>query len=649
MCGICGIYTLSHDFLIFSDFNIFPEMLEKIRHRGPDGWGIGIYSHKNYYIQKGKTEKEFLPDFGNKEPFKLLFGHRRLSIIDLSEEGINPLSNEDDSLWIIFNGEIYNYLELKKELLGKHTFKTKTDTEVILHAFEEWGIDCFSKFNGMWSIALFDQKNNKLILSRDRFGKKPLYYWENNNKIIFSSEIKSIIVHPEVEIKYNEQSIFDYLYSGYGFTDICEETFFENINQVKPGTLIIYQNGKRKETCYWDLTKIKEQKIKEVDIIPIFREIFIDSIRLRLRSDVPVGITLSGGLDSSSILAGLKIIKKDDIKKLYSFSSWYEGKNSDEREHITTMINWSGINSYTISPCAEDMIKEINTLIYHQDEPFSGTSIFASWSIMKKIKSHNIPVIITGQGGDEILAGYDKYYAPFFALLLNKFQFIRLIQEIFYAYSMKRVSIPKDIKNMFYNFLTFHLSDSLKKLLRSPKNLPEYLNFEWANKFQIRNIFQRVFSDILNNSLYLSTVTSPLPSLLRFDDRNSMAFSIETRAPFLDYRIVEFLYSISGNLKIKKGYSKYLLRRLFDGFLPKSITWRQDKLGFPTPLKEWLKNELKDYVRDIFSSQSFKSRQFFNSNIIMKMLDDHISGKINTEFTLWTFLNLELWLRQFFK
>jgi asparagine synthase (glutamine-hydrolysing) len=377
------------------------------------------------------------------------------------------------------------------------------------------------------------------------------------------------------------------------------------------------------------------------------RNLLIDSIKLRLRSDVPVGVSLSGGLDSSSVVGGLRILLDENLRNLHSFAVGYDYQGYDERFYIFKMLNWSNLQPHFISPPGKDLITIAEKIVYHQDEPYAGTSIYASWKLMEKTRQTGVPVILVGQGGDEFLAGYNKYLGPYVATLLQKMDF-SFLDEILKLSWVRKQGILKLLKSGLYYLLSSYLPTNVKTYLNQYRKRkdPFYLNKSWADRFPPFPVYKKKFHDILNNILYLSVVSSPLPSLLHIDDRNSMAFGVETRAPFLDYRIAEFLFKIGGEKKIKKGYTKYPLRRAFKDILPHDIIMRKDKLGYPTPLSYWLRDDLRAWAEKILTSKSFKKRPYFNFEGVKTIWKQHLSGTDNS-FVLWSFINLELWFRKF--
>jgi len=623
MCGIAGIVNLDRGRV---DDGILKDMAYVQSHRGPDD--MGIYSNENVGL-----------------------AHRRLSIIDLSGDAHQPMVNENSGAVIVHNGEIYNYRELRRELesLG-HRFKSKSDTEVILRAYEEWDKGCLDHFNGMWSFAIFDIKKMIMFCARDRFGVKPFYYYLDARKFIFSSEIKAILRHPGVRREQDDQSIFNYLASGYGYMDISNHTFFNGIKQLKPGHYIKLSIREKalSQTKYWDINPNKKSYFKnEDDIYTKFHDLFEDSVRLRLRSDVPIGVSLSGGLDSSSIACvAAKLLGSS---RLETFSSCFDDIAYDERRFISTVIEKTGANSNLVFTRPERLFDDMKDILWHQDEPYSTLSIFPQWYIMKLAKERGVKVMLTGQGGDETLAGYHKYYLYLFADLIYSMRFKKAFNEI---KIYKRTQ--NNSRSVFFPITRIMLSYSIPKILKdffrpaADKSILSCLNKDFLSEKSASVFTEKKFDRILNNDLYNALKISPLPSLLHIDDRSSMAHSVESRAPFLDFRLVEFVFSLDPEYKIHKGLTKYVLRRSLDKLLPNKVKMRRDKMGFATPLEKWLRTNLRDKVYDIFSSREFSARPYFDQKNVLKKFNNFADGKEpGGYYAIWSWVNLELWFRRF--
>ncbi|MCQ9207441.1 MAG: asparagine synthase (glutamine-hydrolyzing) [Omnitrophica bacterium] len=622
MCGIAGIID-------FKNKNVEKKTVENMvsiqHHRGPDGRG--------FYFGEG-----------------IGLGHARLAIIDLSARAHQPMPNEDKTKWIIYNGEVYNYPELREELRrAGHTFRSVGDTEVILHAFEEWGEKALTRFNGMWAFAIWDTKKRELFASRDRFGQKPFYYHLGNDGFTFASEIKALLQKPSIEKSPNDQAIYDYIISGYGYMDISDHTFFKNIRQLKPAHYIRVSAKTKSITQkkYWDLNNFSPKHEKsESSYIEGFRELFTDAVRLRLRSDVELGISLSGGLDSSSVAYTASLLCKDD--RISSFSSCFEEKDSDERRYINDTLKVTNLKPHFIFPDPAKIFSDIDSILWHQEEPYSTLSVFPQWHIMKHAKSNGVKVLLTGQAGDEALAGYHKYYFYFFADLFRTLKLGKAFREIKIYKEIKGKGAP-----VFKDVLKILLSHFLPEAVKRPgrkffgNKMPGYVNRHFREECKTPGRPSRKFSSILDNDLYNALKISPLPSLLHIDDRSSMAHSVETRSPFLDYRLIEYAFTLPLEYKIRSGETKFILRKIMSGCIPESVRTRQDKMGFPTPLKSWLKGPMRREITDIFNSKEFNKRPYLDSKSVRDEFKFFCEKGKPSELTIWSWLNLELWLRKY--
>jgi asparagine synthase (glutamine-hydrolysing) len=638
MCGIFAILNPGNDQV---DHRTLEAMSSSIEHRGPDDCGFTFFElrgQKRTLVLKTTIQEE------NPSLLEgvLAFGHRRLSIIDLTDAGHQPMCNETGQIWLIYNGEIYNYMELSQELIGKgHVFKSKTDTEVILHAYEEWGINCLNRFNGMWAFALWDRQRQRLFCSRDRFGIKPLYYFFNGQKFVMASEIKALLQDFTVEKVPNHSRIYDYLEDGY--LDHTEETCFKNIYQLKGSHYLTLelrdtQIPRLDIQRYWD---IERREVDEGGPFHVrFFQLFEDSIRIHMRSDVPVGTCLSGGLDSSSIV----ILAKRFLgsKSHQTFSSCFEDKRYDEREFIDAVSKSAGTEPHFVFPKAKDLFQEIETLIWHQDEPFGSTSIYAQWNVFKLTKFNRVKVVLDGQGGDELLAGYHPYFGAYLGELLGTFRLQQFFQEIQRIKDLHRYSYFWLIQYLVRSMVSLQTVKTLKTLTRRKA--------KWLKRngtFEEPLVFPKKFRNLLFDSLYQSLMHLTLPSYLHYEDRNSMAHSIEARVPFLDYRIVEFVFSLPMDQLLRGGTTKAILREAMKGLLPETVRTRMDKMGYVTPEDIWFRGPLRKEIEDILDSKSFAERGYFDVVETKKTFAEHCAGRVDLGSTIWRWVNLELWFRTF--
>jgi asparagine synthase (glutamine-hydrolysing) len=586
-------------------------MMQKMKHRGPNDEGI------------------FLD--GN-----IGFGFLRLSILDLSLLGHQPMFDESKKFMIIHNGEVYNYLELRNELEKKgYKFKSNTDTEVILYSFIEWGENCLNKFNGMWAFAIYNLENKNVFISRDRFGVKPLYYVHNDKFFAFSSEIKPLLSILENKPKPNEQLIFDFLV--FNRSDYSEETFFEPIKKLQHGHCININKNNYKIKKWYDLNESVLntngfQKPEE------FRDLLNNSILLRLRSDVPVGVNLSGGLDSSSIMSLLIKNSNQDIK---SFSAIY-GKNvfGDESKYIYEFKD-TVHNMFFIKPNAETLANDYETFIYANEEPIPDTSPYAQFKVMELAKE-NVVVLLNGQGADEQLGGYKYFFGSYFKELLYRFELINLFKEI-----KNYIIIHKDkigIESFVFSFLDDYVKYKIA-ILRNRTPLNGYFKKRFIKNSYIAD---KIFNVKSLNEALLNHFEYKLEHLLKWEDRNSMWFSLETRLPFLDYRLVEKTLASNAELKIKNGMTKVILRDAMKDIMPENIRNRVDKVGFATPLNDWLREPIwQKIIYDVFKSKEFKERNIVNTEAATELYRDHLLNKVNAAKEIWKVFHLELWFRKF--
>ena len=650
MCGITGAYSFKGSI----NPDCIKRMTDSLRHRGPDDEGfLAVDSTSGKVVSltgiDSKTYGPRIEDFNGSA--NLFLGHRRLSIIDLSPAGHQPMCNEDESLWIVYNGEIYNYLEMRKELMSlEHRFKSQTDTEVILHAYEEWGADCLNHFNGMWAFAIWDLKKKSLFCSRDRAGVKPFYYIFNGAQFYFASEIKALLQSDNFSIEPNEQIMADYLLSG--LLDHTHETFFKNIHQLRPGEYLLVESNKVTIKSYWDI-EIKEIHYpRKEDYAERFYELLADSIRLRLRTDVPIGTCLSGGLDSSSIvcLANKLMFEGNHIdprlvgERQKTFSSCFENPIYDERRFIELVIQHTKAEKNYVFPSADAFFEEMPRLLWHQEEPFGSTSIYSQWNVMRLAKERGVTVLLDGQGGDELLAGYLPSFFALFKQTMRQVALVSLIKEIrgFLKYQGRMIDqfVPRVMAAL--------VPDVFKPLFQhlNPGGLG-WIEESFKKKYYRSVTKPNRFENELNNYLYHIFRSAVLPGLLHYEDRNSMAYSIETRLPFLDYRLVELVFGLPMEFKIREGVTKIVLRKAMEGVLPEEVRNRMDKMGFVTPEADWFKTTLRDHIREIFNSKSFSERGLFNIANVHKAFQDHCNGKADNHSMIWRCVNLELWLRMF--
>jgi|WetSurMetagenome_2_1015567.scaffolds.fasta_scaffold42931_2 asparagine synthase (glutamine-hydrolysing) len=617
MCGICGIIKFNN---LAPQAEKLQKMMEVMKHRGPDDEG-----------------KYFNTNVG--------LGFVRLSIIDLSPLGHQPMfsheitkngkASDSGRYVIIYNGEVYNYIELREELRSiGYEFKSNTDTEVVLNSYIEWGEKCLDKFNGMWAFAIYDKELRELFCARDRFGIKPFYYYKDNEQFIFASEIPPILSVLEKQPTANNHAIFDFLV--FNRTDQTEQTFFNEVKKLQHGHTLRIQKSQIKIQKWYNLRK-RVSKATGFKSSKEYRELLSDAIKLRLRSDVPVGVCLSGGLDSSSIVSVL--LKDCNKKDLNTFSAVYEkGQIGDESDFINTYSSQLSNMFYT-TPSAESLYNDLMMFVKAQGEPIPSTSPYAQFKVMKLAKD-NVVVTLDGQGADEALAGYDYFFGFYFKDLLKKLRWIKLFSEMLYYFKIQKSVFG--IKTFIYFLLPKNIRT---KLRQSEKG---YLT-SYMKKYNSHSVIaDELYGSFSLQDSRLNHFEYKLEHLLKWEDRNSMHFSLEARVPFLDYRLVEETLATTGDNFIYQGMTKNILRSAMVNTLPEKIRTRIDKIGFQTPQDEWFRTEkFKKFIFDLLNSDSFKERNLIDVKKAKLLYNKHLNKKINISNEIWKWVHLELWFRNF--
>lgn len=605
MCGIFGII----DFNRSIDHSKLQEISKVLRHRGPDdeGYLLASSDRKSCQSYKGDISPQslVLPHIssaqGNDEIALL---HRRLSIIDLSDSGHQPMSYAD-RYWITLNGEIYNYLEIKEELLKKgYSFRSTSDTEVVLAAYIEWGEDCVQRFNGMWAFAIWDSKENSFFLSRDRFGVKPLYYFYTRSIFIFCSEIKGIRHYLNDSLSLDVKQVLRFLDRGEFMEGESDGSLFEGIRQLMPGHNLILGNNNLKIYKYYDL-KITPNRNKLSDNIEILRNLFGESIKYRLRSDVEVGACLSGGFDSSSIVSYATSLTG---KLFNTFSATWPGESIDESFYIDNVNQKWNCVAHAFNPDLTNLLDTIDQEIWHQEMPLSGSSLLAQWFVMGQAKKANIKVLLDGQGADEILAGYPHYINTYINDLFTHLNWKDLLEHKS-ELAVKGYGLFYPVKSQLYNFLVrekyapfFPIAPVFLKVYQETK--------KYLAPSQFNSLAELQKYEIEKNTL--------LP-LLHIEDRNSMAHSVESRLPFLDYRLVEFCINLPAQQKIQGINTKYILKESMKDFLPSEVYNRKDKIGFATPLEPNYfgpGKEFNEFVIDYIMKSGFWKMGLLNKDFL---------------------------------
>ena len=625
MCGICGKINFNSEPV---NEDLLRQMTSCLSHRGPDD--EGIYLKDNVGL-----------------------GHRRLSIIDLSPSAHQPMSNEDGSLWIVYNGEIYNFPELRENLIKKgHTFHSKSDTETIIHLYEEYGVDCLKYLRGMFAFAIWNDKDRSLFLARDRVGKKPLYYWHTKDTFVFASEIKSILQDSGYTRKPDHTAIHHYLTYQYVPSPW---TAFEGIQKLPPAHYLVLKNGQVEIKRYWKLSYLPKHRMKGEDLGDEIIERLRESVRIRLISDVPLGAFLSGGIDSSAIVALMSGIMDEPVK---TFSIGFKETAYNELHYARMVAERFRTNhvEFVVEPKAIDIIDK---LIWHYNEPFADPSAIPTYYVSKLAREH-VTVVLNGDGGDENFAGYGRYAANEFSRMMHRF----------FPPSVAKAVLPlvmilphgKNPTNFFWR---------LKRFLQEYVKTPELRNGHWLCHFttEMKNDlyegdFLKQFSHVdsfdllldkykeaeadsfLDKTLYADVMMYLPDDLLVKVDVASMANSLEARSPFLDHEFMEFAAKIPSELKLKGRTTKYILKESLKGILPDEVLYRE-KMGFGVPIDHWFRNELKDMAYDIILGERARSRGYFKTSALKRILDEHSSYKWNWHYHIWNLLMLELWHRMF--
>ena len=599
MCDITGVIYKNN---LRCDQSLLHKVNDSIRHRGPDG--DGFYVYKN-----------------------LGFGHRRLAIIDLTDSGKQPMELKDRFV-ITYNGEVYNYIEIRDELIKAGvTFRTATDTEVILKSYEIWGEDCVNHFNGMWAFAIFDKQKETVFISRDRFGVKPLYYINTSDKFAFGSEIKQMLGFG-LKAKINKQMLSDYFCIGY--SNHTPDTFFDGIYQLEPGcNLTISLNDVNPKITRFYVLKVNDEvtRLTEKEAIDFYVSKLNDAIKLRLRSDVVVGSCLSGGLDSSyisSYAGSLHNAKSKDRFKAITARSIQS--DNDESPYAKMVVEYANLEWHIASPDTDDYFNVLDKVIEIQEEPFGGPSIVMQYYVFKMAKDNNCIVMLDGQGGDETLLGYERYYASYFNTL-------GLTQKIKYLFSASRNS-KLNISELIKYILYFN-NYGIRRRFLMHKN--RYLKKEIIDLFN-----EKLLKNIINKSkniydLQIFEIQShQLRTLLMYEDKNSMAVSIETRLPFLDYKAVETAVSMKCDYKIHGGWTKYPLRKSGNdnNIFPPEIAWRKNKIGFEAPAKLWM-------------SEKDENIKLFEASPFLNTFIDFTKIKVWDDTTYWKIMNVYKWQQIF--
>ena len=610
MCGIFGAINRT-GFFDGPDFDRFVGFTNLVAYRGPDDCG-----HLPLTLKPVDSRRERL--------FDVFLGNRRLSIIDLSSSGHMPMS-DGKGCWITYNGEIFNYLELRRELEARgHTFRTGTDTEVILHVYSEYGESGFDRLNGMWAFAIVDTRARKVVLSRDRFSIKPLYLFKSNAELYFGSEIKQLLpLLPALEL--NSGAMTAYL--AQGLLDHDVETFFRGITRVPPGTNVIISldSDSIEERKYWHFESTGPTSSSSKDLVEEFRALFFDSVRIRLRSDVKVGVLLSGGLDSSAVTTAVRQVGGEQLQT-YSIVSEHEG--CDERRFIDIMCQ-TGVPNRKVTFRVGDVLDCLEQVLYYSDEPVAEFSVIAQYQLFAAIKNDSdVTVLLSGQGGDETLLGYLKFFFFHIQLLLKAGKYVDAM-ELLARSALHRTAVTQFRMSEARRYLQHDRRGIWQAMLRDSHRAPVW---------QCGDIRSRQIADICHYSV---------PALTHYEDRNSGAHSLEVRHPFLDHRLVNFVVNLPTELKIHRGWTKYILRAALPE-MPAALRWRRDKQGFLVPEQLWLRRELVPLIRQRFRGSTLAELDILNDKKFLQYYDRFLNGNSIASSDIARVLIAEIWAGQVF-
>lgn len=659
MCGIFGICHVDGAPVVPSHVEAATRLL---RHRGPDDEGylladtatgqIRCLGGRETAADIARADTIDAPEgdllrHGARAHANLALSNRRLAIVDLTAAGHQPMSARNGALWITHNGEIYNFGDIRAELAGRgHSFRSQTDTEVILHAYDEWGTDCFQRFNGMWAFALWNRDAGTLVLSRDRLGVKPLYYVWDGSTLAFASELKALLALPGTTRTPNLSALDDYL--AYGLVDHSDGTFFEHIHPLAPGHMLELDiNRRRVETRAWYALPnepARQSRDGFEGVAADFRDLFEDAVRLRLISDVPVGTCLSGGLDSSATVCMVdrllgRGVHPGTADRQHTFSARYQDPEHDEGRWIDAVARETSIEPHFSWPTADSLHKDLDDLIWHQEEPFGSTSIYAQWCVFRAAREAGVVVTLDGQGGDEVAGGYMHYFGPNLARLIRE----AAIGQFFRELAAYRRNHGRALRPILERTGAALIPWSMRRRLTHVRR-PDWLALD-PQPAPEPAAFATMPSDPLRAQIYRD-LTVGLRQLLRFCDRNSMAHSVESRLPFLDYRLVEHGYVWPPEAKIRDGTTKRMLREGLADMLPESVRTRQLKIGFSTPEATWFRTTFRPTVEEIIASRSFAERPWFSVGQVRAAYAAHLAGEDRSR-EVWRWINCELWARRF--
>lgn len=604
MCGIAGIVDLRVG--LPDGEELVARMTDALAYRGPDDAGLLV------------------------DPPAVL-GHRRLAILDLSSAGHQPMATEDGELWITYNGEVYNYLELGRELRGRgYRLRSSCDTEVLLYAYAEWGLEALSRLNGMFAFAIWNRRRRELFCARDRFGVKPFYYTVAEGRFRFASEIKALLLDPAVPRVANDARVLDFL--AHGLADHTEDTMFEGIRQLPAGSFFVVtsERGVERPRIWYRPTPVhRDNRPPSAEL----RERLTDAVALRLRSDVPVGVALSGGMDSSSVMGiASRLLTAAGVSPPASFSARCRDPRLDEWPYVERTLRATGSLNRQVLPDGSELLDELDLVLWHMDEPFHAPSVYGQRRVHHLARSSGVIVLLDGQGGDEALAGYHHFhYAAFLSSLCFRGRVMRALEEAQWRRRRHNISLRRSAKDVVKLFLP--------RRLRA-RRIPTWLHPDAAVPIP------PLPGPTLREHQKYGLTTSPLPAWNHHEDRNSMAFSLEARNPFLDYRVVEYGLALRAEDLLHDGVTKWALREAVRDIVPPEVVQRSAKQGFSTDQAAWLRGELGGVFEETFRSESLGRRSYFDPKQLLAALESHRSGQ-SRDLELWRAFVVERWLSLF--
>lgn len=651
MCGIFGIWKTDGGAV---DLDHVVAATSTLRHRGPDDEGyllVDTRSRRQVPCAGSDTDPRLdLPsirEFRN-ERFDLALGFRRLSILDLSPRGHQPMSTPDRQLWIVFNGEVYNHADIRAQLSGFEP-RSDTDTEVVLAAYQRDGPGCLGRFNGMWAIAIWDAETRRLFLSRDRLGVKPLHYRAEGAEFAFASEIKALVGGHGRPFEPDRRAVFDYLVNGLLPDPVAGDTFFAGIRALPAGTWMSVGGPEApRPRKFWTLDAAAPGPARPAaQVIGEFQDLFRDAVRLRLAADVRVGSCLSGGLDSSAIVHTVaRLVAEQPAAaravgaRQMTFSAVYPGGGRiDESAHVNAVLHGSSAEASFVEPALESLTENLRRIVWHQEEPFGSTSVFAQWCVMALARERGAKVLLDGQGADELLGGYGPH-GFHLADLAARGLWAELLREAS-AIRGSRIELASQVA---LACLPARFSDALRRLKAARTQDLSVLAPSLAAEFRGQPRLTRWSSDRgapLSAHLREILEVTSLPHLLRYEDRNSMAHGIESRLPFLDYRLVELCFGAAAPWRLHRGWTKWILRKALEDSLPREIAWRTDKVAFETPEGDWLKS-WRNLVPELLQG-SPRCASFLDAASAVRTFDQRVAHRKSLS-VVWRWINLSTWL-----